>query len=218
MKLKVIITGAHGFIGEGVLLKCLENENIVEVLSVGRWTCGIKHPKLKELIVSDLIDIDNHEESLVGYHACFYCSRIIPATFEDNLYAKFAIEPALSFAARLLILNPNLVFSFLSKHSNLDKNDKVKIDGMVESALGKLAFRKMFFFRVHTVIPKPCQLHINLLQRLLAYAYPLLKTIMPGKVNTSEEIGLAMINALFTDVSESEISVEDIRTLAAKIA
>lgn len=218
MKLKVIITGAHSFVGEGVLLKCLENDHIVEVLSVGRWTCGLTHPKLKELIVSDLVDIDNHDERLVGYHACFYCSRIIPTTLDDNLYAKFAIEPALSFAARILILNPNLVFSFLSKHSNFDKEDKVTIDGMVESALGKLAFRKMFFFRVHTVVPKPSQLHVNFIHRLLAYAYPLLKVLMPGKINTSEEVGLAMINALFADVDESEISVKDIRTLAAKTA
>ena len=218
MKLKVIVTGAQGLVGEGVLLKCLESSAIGEVLSVGRWTCGIKHVKLKELILPDLVDIDDYEKQLTGYHACFYCSRIIPAGLDDDLYAKFAIDPALSFASRLLILNPNIVFNFLSRYRNGTIHHKeTKIDGMIESALSKLTFRKLFFFRSNLIAPMAKQNNVYFFSKVLSFSLPLLRLIIPNKINTSSEVGLAMINILLMDVKKNQLEVKDIRALAKNV-
>ena len=217
MKLKVIITGAQGLVGQGVLLKCLESQVISEVLSVGRWPAGIKHPKLKELIVGDLLELDEYEDVLTGYHACFYCARIIPLGLDNELYAKFEIEPALSFTSRLLVLNPNMVLSFLSKYNGKDnKSGYGKINHMVEAALAKIIFRKVFFFRTRTVVPIPKQNNVFFLFRLLAYSYPILKLVAPNKVNTSGEIGAAMINSLITECEKRKLGAREIRSLAAK--
>ena len=219
MKLKVIITGAQGLVGEGVLLQCLENPLIGEVLNVGRWSAGIEHEKLKELLVPDLVNLDAHEDSLTGYHACFYCARIIPSGLDDELYAKFVIEPALSFASRLLILNPNMVLSFLSKYDGKSsKAGSGKINFMVESALSKIIFRKVFFFRTRLVLPTSRQRNVFFLARLLAYVYPILKLILPSAINNTKEIGLAMINTLITDCAKRKLTPREIRILAVKDA
>lgn len=216
MKLKVIITGGNGLVGQGVLLKCLESDEISEVLLVGRWSSEIKHAKLTELIITDLLDLEAHEHLLVGYHACFYCSRIVPAELDDESYSKFATDTALGFASQILVLNPNIVFCFLSRSKATEgKITDAKIDCMVEAALSKLIFRKLFFFRTNLVAPFASQRNVSFLQRLLAFCYPLLKFLVPSKINTSAEVGLAMINTLVTESERRALNVREIRALAS---
>ncbi|MFN0254970.1 Rossmann-fold NAD(P)-binding domain-containing protein [Pedobacter ureilyticus] len=216
MKLKVMITGANGLVGHGVLLKCLESEDIGEVLLIGRWSSGIKHTKLTELVVPDLLDLDAHEHLLIGYHACFYCSRVVPAEIDDESYSQFAMDTALGFATQMLVLNPNIVFCFLSRSKGEGKiSEDAKITCMIEAALSKLIFRRLFFFRTNLVAPLTSQKNINFSQRLLALAYPLLKFLMPNKINTTSEVGLAMINTLVTDCERQALGAREIRALAS---
>jgi nucleoside-diphosphate-sugar epimerase len=53
---KVIITGATGMVGKGILLECLDHQEVDEVLVIGRSTIGMKHQKLKEIIKKDFSD------------------------------------------------------------------------------------------------------------------------------------------------------------------
>ncbi|WAC42528.1 hypothetical protein [Pedobacter sp. SL55] len=217
MKLKVIITGGNGLVGQGVLLKCLESDEISEVLLVGRWSSDITHPKLTELIIPDLLDLDCYEHLLVGYHACFYCSRIVPVEADEESYSKFTTHTALGFASQILVLNPNIVFCFLSRSKATD--GKLTADAktacMVEAALSKLIFRKLFFFRTNLVAPLARQRNLSFWQRLLAFGYPLLKFLVPNRINTSAEVGLAMIRALITETERRALGAREIRALAS---
>ena len=73
-KMKIILTGATGMIGEGVLLACLDHPKISEILMVTRRASAVKHPKLFELIVDDFTDLAAHSDKLTGFHVCFYCA------------------------------------------------------------------------------------------------------------------------------------------------
>src|SRR4051794_9000665 len=112
--MKVIITGATGLVGEGVLLECLEQPTVEEVLRVGRRPYSKQHPKLKELIVPDFLQLDSVENSLTGYDACFYCAGISAIGMKEAEYTRITYDTTMHFAAILARLNPAMVFNHIS--------------------------------------------------------------------------------------------------------
>ncbi|MDQ8006023.1 MAG: hypothetical protein REI64_14570 [Pedobacter sp.] len=218
MQYRVIITGAHGLVGDGVLQECLESKAISAVLLVSRWSKQIKHPKLKELIIPDFLELDAYERQLKGYDACFYCTECPAASLDERICSHFAIDMTLSLACRLLELNPNIVFSFLSSSTSdtteLGTVMKARIMGKAENALAKLIFKKLYFFRVGLVASlsqqKCGQFHEKIIYRL----FPLLKIFIPNRINTTKEIGLAMINALINKYPERIVDVKAIKSLS----
>src|SRR6476646_8111922 len=112
--MKVVITGATGMVGEGVLLECLENENVKEVLMVNRRHFNLEHPKLKELLVPDFSQLEKFSENLSGYDACFYCAGISSVGVKEDEYIRITYYTTLAFAKQLLQLNPNLIFNFVT--------------------------------------------------------------------------------------------------------
>src|SRR4051794_34039264 len=93
--IKVILTGATGMVGEGVLLECLHNDKVSEVLIVGRRHYHLQHAKLKELIVPDFLTIENFAEQLKGYDACFYCAGISSIGLKEPEYTKITYDTTL---------------------------------------------------------------------------------------------------------------------------
>ena len=74
--MKVIITGATGMVGKGVLLECLDSQKISAVLSISRTSLAMNHPKLKEILLQDFTNVDSIQDKLSGYDACFYCMGV----------------------------------------------------------------------------------------------------------------------------------------------
>src|SRR5687768_16719532 len=99
--LKVILTGATGMVGEGVLLECLENPAVEQVLSVSRRACGREHAKLCELLVPDFRELGAVEAELVGYDACFYCAGISSLGMTEADYAVITYDTPVAFASML---------------------------------------------------------------------------------------------------------------------
>src|SRR5579863_10380138 len=97
-QIKVIITGATGMIGEGVLLECLLSEKVSEVLMINRRSFDIAHPKLKELVVPDFMEIANFTSEITGYDACFYCAGKSAAGMEEKQYTKLTYDTTVNFA------------------------------------------------------------------------------------------------------------------------
>src|SRR5262245_25512755 len=125
-KIRVIITGATGMVGEGVLLECLQNEHVSEILIVNRRHYDLAHPKLKELIVPDFFKIEDFSEKLNGYDACFYCAVISSVGVKEEKYTKVTFDTTLHFANVLLPLNPGMVFNFVTG-SHTDSSEKGKL-------------------------------------------------------------------------------------------
>ena len=129
-KLKVIITGTTGMVGKGVLLECLDHESIGEVLSIGRNPCGVRHPKLKELIHKDFTDSSSVKEQLSGYNACFFCLGISAAGLNEEQYKKITYDYTLSLAKTLYELNPEMTFNYVSgQGTDSSEKEEVKTQG-----------------------------------------------------------------------------------------
>jgi uncharacterized protein YbjT (DUF2867 family) len=216
MSLKVIVTGATGMVGEGVLMECLQNSKITEVLAVGRKVSGMQHPKLKELVVNDFMQIDNFKESLSGYDACFYCAGISSVGLSEETYTHITYTTTMHFAEVLQRANPQLVFNFVSGgHTDSSEKGKVmwaRVKGKTENALLKLFPGRQYNFRPALMKPTKGQKNFKGYNKSVKVVFPLLKLFFPSC--TLQEIALAMINAAVKGYSKFTLEVADIKELA----
>ncbi len=139
---KVIITGATGMVGKGVLLECLDHGSIEEVLAIGRNSPGICHPKLKELIVKDFTDFTSIANQLQGYDGCFFCMGINATGLKEEEYKRITYDSTLSLAKSLVTINPGMTFNYVSGQGT-DSTEKgsmmwARVKGKAENGFGGL--------------------------------------------------------------------------------
>ncbi len=219
--MKVIITGATGMVGEGVLLECLANSHVEEILIVSRSPYGeIKSSKLKECIVPDFFNLESVHDQLKGYDACFYCAGKSSVGMNVQDYNRIINEMAISFAQNLLSLNPGMTFCHVSG-TGTDSTEKGKvmwarIKGKAENALMKLPFKGVYNFRPALMKPTAGQKYLRGYNKMYPFLYPVLRLIMPGKSCTMQEIGRAMINSVLKGYPKQILEVKDIVILAKK--
>lgn len=213
--MNIILTGATGMVGEGVLLECLNNPAVAKVLIVGRKPYDLKHPKLSELIVPNFLKINEVADKLKGYDACFFCAGISSVGMSEEKYTKITYDTTLTFARTVLAQNPTLVFTYVSGRST-DSSEKGKmmwarVKGKTENDLMKLGFKGMYNFRPALMIPVPGQKSIGTFQKILfhIFKYLMAKTSIPLK-----DVGRAMIHAVQRGYDKQVLEVEDIRALA----
>ena len=216
MKLKIILTGATGMVGEGVLLECLQNPLVGEVLTVSRKPSGQQHPKLKELIVPDFFTINDYEKSLAGYDACFYCAGISSLGLDEKTYTNITYDTTLHFAGVLKRLNPQMVLTFVSG-SHTDSTEKGKlmwarVKGRTENALQQLFPGRQYNFRPGLMKPFKEQKNLKGYNKLIWILYPIFRLFLPSC--TLREVGLAMINAVVKGYGKPVLEVADIKELA----
>ena len=133
-------------IGEGVLIECLANPQITEVLSVSRKPTGKSHPKLSEYIVSDFLALEEQDEKLKGYDACFFCTGVSSIGMKEEEYRRITYDTTLHFA-RALNPNPKMTFIYVSgKGTNSSEKGSMwaRIKGKTENDLAKLPFKQTF--------------------------------------------------------------------------
>ena len=216
--MKVILTGATGMVGEGVLLECLENPAVEQVLSVSRRASGRTHGKLSELLVPDFRELGAVEAKLSGYDACFYCAGISSVGMKEADYALITYDTVLAFASTLLRLNPGMTFVHVSgSHTDSSEQGKVmwaRVKGKAENALMKLPFKGVYNFRPSLMKPTPGQKHIKGSYLLLNLLYPLLNLVFPGMPLSA--VARAMIHAVRHGAPKPVLEVADIRQLAAR--
>lgn len=218
MKIKVIITGSTGLVGEGVLLECLENISVEEILMINRRPSILTHPKLKEVLVKDFFEIENIKKELIGYDACFYCAGISSRGMTEADYTYITYDIAIHFAEVLLSVNCNLVFNHISG-SHTDSSEKgsimwARVKGKTENALMKLPFKKVYNFRPGFMKATAAQKNVKGYYKVIGSIYPLLKFLFPNHVSTMKELGLAMINGVTKGYPKSILEVPDIKKLA----
>jgi uncharacterized protein YbjT (DUF2867 family) len=199
--MNVILFGATGMVGQGVLRECLLDRDIQQVLTVGRSATGQQHPKLRELTVPDLMDLTAVEPQLSGYDACFFCTGVSSAGMTEEKYTHLTYDLTLSVAQTLARLNPTMTFLYISG-AGTDSTEKgrimwARVKGRTENALLRLPFRSAYMFRPGFIQP----LHgIRSKTRLYQFLYdvlapiqPLLKGRLPKYITTTEQLGRAMI-------------------------
>ena len=214
---KVIVTGSTGMVGEGVLLECLDNPAVAEVLVVNRRSLGRSHPKLKEIVHGDFFDLSAIESQLAGYNACFFCLGVSSVGMKKDEFKHLTYDLTLYVAQTLVRQNPDMAFCYVSG-AGTDSSEKgrvawARVKGATENALMRM-FRRAFMFRPGFMKPTPGQQNVNKYYKYIAWMYPLGRRFFPGGFCTIREVGLAMIHAAGDGAPKAILEVKDIVALA----
>lgn len=218
MRIKVIIFGASGMVGEGVLLKALDHKDVESVLVIGRRSCNWNHHKLKELIHHDFFDYSAIEQHLKGYHACFFCLGVSSVGMSEQEYKRITYDLTMQTAQTLSKLNPEMTFCYVSG-TGTDSTEQGKmmwarVKGKTENDLTKLPFKSVYLFRPGLMKPVEGQKNLKPLYKGAGMLYPLIHFLFPHHVCTLGDVGLAMIHAVKNGYQKKILENLDITQLA----
>jgi uncharacterized protein YbjT (DUF2867 family) len=223
--MKVIIFGATGMVGQGVLRECLLDDEISSLLTVGRTTTGIASPKLLEIQQTNLLDYGPIESRLAGFDACFFCLGISSAAMKEADYERLTYGVTLAAAQTLSRLNPDMVFTYVSgEGTDSSEHGRVmwaRVKGRTENALLKLPFKGVYMFRpgvirpMHGAVSKTRS--YRLLYAVMAPALPVLQWAFPKSILTTEIIGRAMINVVRRGFPKAILEPSDIYAIARRL-
>ncbi|MFN1219152.1 epimerase [Chryseobacterium kwangjuense] len=219
--MKIMITGATGLVGEGVLLTCLENPAITEVLSINRKPLALKHSKLKELIVKNFSEIGNHGLQLSSYDACFFCAGVSAVGENEESFTKKTFDFVVPFAKSLSEINAAMTFIYVSG-SRTDSTEQGKVmwarvKGRTENALLKLPFKAVYNFRPGFMRPVKGQKNVRFIYRVFDVLSPLWYLMFPNWICTMREVGTAMIHCALKGYSKPVLEVQDIKLQAKQL-
>jgi uncharacterized protein YbjT (DUF2867 family) len=217
-KIRAIVTGATGMVGEGVLLECLQNPAVEAVLVLGRRSCGVSHPKLKEIVHPDLYDIRPIAGQLTGYNACYFCLGIGSVGMKEADFFKVTYTLTLGIATVLSTQNPDMTFCFVSG-SGTDGSEKgrtmwARVKGKTENDLAKLPFKQVFNFRPGYMHPTKGAKNTLSYYRWIRWMYPFFRLVLPRFVSTLQELALAMLHVTERGCSKRVLEVKDIVAVA----
>jgi uncharacterized protein YbjT (DUF2867 family) len=218
MKVKAIITGATGMVGEGVLHECLKHSDVESVLVINRKPCGFQHNKLKEIIHKDFFNLSQIEDQLTGYNACFFCAGVSSVGKKEDEYKRITYDLTIHFAGVLAKQNPGMTFCYVSG-SGTDSTERrrvmwARVKGKTENDLLKLPFKSAYMFRPGYIQPTKGLKNTYKIYKVFAPFYPVWEFLFPKYVVTLEEVGLAMINVALKGYDRKILECVDIKKAA----
>lgn len=220
--MRVIVFGATGMIGQGVVRAALEALDVETVLAVGRSASSVAHAKLQELVHTDFTDFSPVESKLSGYDACFFCLGTSAAGMTEEDYRRVTYEFALAAATVLVRANPSMIFVFVSG-AGTDSTGKsrfmwARVKGETENALLRLPFRGVYMFRPAFVQPVGGERSRTAMYRAFYLAtgwlFPVLRVAFPRQVSTTRELGRAMLEVARHGAPSAIVESALIRKLA----
>ena len=216
--IKVIITGATGMVGEGVLHECLHHPAVSSILVINRKPSGVNHSKVKEIIHSDFYDLSPIESQLEGYNACFFCLGTTSIGKNEAEFTKVTYDLTMHVAENLCKLNPDMTFCYISG-AGTDSTEKgrtmwARVKGKTENDLMKLPFKRVYNFRPGYMQPTPGLKNTLPYYKYVSWLYPILRPIFPNHMSTLSEMGLAMIHSVNRGYGKQILEVKDIVVLA----
>ena len=219
--MRVMVFGASGMVGQGVLRECLRDDGVESVLAVGRTASGCTHAKLAESVLADLSRIEDLGSGLAGYDACFDCLGTSAAGRSEADYTRQTYELTLTIAKALVARNPGMTFVYVSG-AGTDSTERgrvmwARVKGRTENALLALPFKAACMFRpaliqpLHGIRSKTAAYRV--FYALLWPLMPLLRRAWPGYVTTTEQIGRAMLRVAREGAPQRVLETADINAL-----
>jgi len=220
--MNIILFGATGMVGQGVLRECLRDPSVQSVKTLGRTATRVQHPKLREIVHTNLWDFSSIEPELSGFDACFFCLGVASAGMKEAAYEHVTYGIAMAAAQSLSRLNSQMTFVYVSGAST-DSSEQGKImwarvKGKTENALLRLPFRAAYMFRPGAIEPLHGAQSRTRLYRLLYIAtkplLPILRWAFPNSILTTEQIARAMLAVARNGAPKRILEIKDIRALA----
>ena len=219
--MRVLLFGATGMVGQGVLRECLLDPDVQRVLAVGRGSIGKRDEKLRELVLPDVADLSDVEAQLSGFDACFFCLGVSSVGMSEERYTRLTYDLTLSVAQTLARLNPGMTFVYVSG-TGTDSSERgrtmwARVKGRTENALLRLPFKAAYMFRPAAIVP----MHgvrsktgwYRALYALMTPFYPALKALFPNGITTTERVGRAMLAVARRGYSKPVLETPDINSL-----
>lgn len=199
--MKVLLSGATGMVGQGVLRECLRDPDVDRVVTLGRSATGVVHAKLREIVHRDMFDYASIESELAGFDACFFCLGVSSFRMSEADYTRLTYDLTMAAARTLARLNPQMTFVYVTgAGSDSTENGRsmwARVKGRTENALLRLPFKAAYMFRPGAIVP----MHgVRSKTALYQSAYsitrpvlPLLQRLFPNAIVTTEQVGRAML-------------------------
>ncbi len=220
--MKIIVFGATGMIGQGLLRECLLDGDVERVLVVGRTPLGQQHEKVRELLHQDFLDFSAVESELGGYDACLFCLGVSSSGMTEEAYYRVTYEFTLAAARTLAKSSPGMTFIYVSgagtDSSESGRTMWARVKGKTENALLKLPFKASYMFRpgyiqpLHGITSKTKSYRI--MYAVLGPLYPVWKTVAPKHVTTTEKVARAMLRVVKQGAPKQLVENQDINELA----
>lgn len=219
--MNVILFGASGMVGQGVLRECLLDPEVTSVVSIVRSSAAQRHPKLREIVHKNFLDFSPIEPELSGLDACFFCLGVSSAGVSEEKYRRVTYDIALAAAETLAKLNPKMTFVFISgAGTDSSEHGRVmwaRVKGQTENALLRLPFKAAYMFRPAGIQPlHGVRSKTGWVQAIYVATAPLLtflNRVAPKYMTTSEQLGRAMIKVARDGYPKPVLESEDINRL-----
>lgn len=222
--MKVVLFGATGMVGQGVLRECLLDPQVERVLAIGRSPAGRQHDKLRELIVQDFSDFSPVEGDLSGYDACFFCLGVSSAGMTEEAYRRITYDTTIAAAQAMARRNPDSTFIYVSG-AGADSSERgrvmwARVRGETENALLRMPFKAAWIFRPAFIQPRHGIRSKTGWYRAFYAAsgplYPVLNALLPRYVTTTERMGRAMIAVAGQGAPKRVLENRDINDAASR--
>jgi uncharacterized protein YbjT (DUF2867 family) len=219
--MNILIFGATGMVGQGVLRECLLASDVERVVTVGRNATGQQHPKLQELVVKDMYDYSAVEAQLQGFDACFFCLGVSSVGMKEDDYRRVTYDLTMAAATVLARLNPGMTFTYVTG-SGTDSGERgssmwARVKGATENALLRLPFKAAYMFRPGIIQPlHGARSKTPLYNGIYVVISPLLSLayrLWPEKMTTTEQVGRAMLAVARHGAPKALLEVPDINAL-----
>jgi uncharacterized protein YbjT (DUF2867 family) len=219
--MKILLFGATGMVGQGVLRECLLEPVVEQVRTVGRTATGTNHPKLREIVHRDMWHYADIEANLSGFDACFFCLGVSSAGMKEQDYERITYDLTMAAAETLCRLNPQMQFFYVSG-AGTDSTEHgrsmwARVKGRTENALLRLPFAAAYMFRPGLIQPlhgvRPKAAFYRVFYVLFKPLLPLLRRAFPNHVLTTEEIGRAMLLVARHGYEKHILETRDIRAV-----
>jgi uncharacterized protein YbjT (DUF2867 family) len=219
--MKVILFGATGMVGQGVLRECLLDTSVESVLAIGRSRTGQRHAKLREIVHDNFLDYSAIESELTGYDACFFCLGVSSVGMSEERYRHLTYDITMAAARTLAKLNPQMVFAYVTGRGT-DSTERgslmwARVKGKTENDLLKLPFKAAYMFRPAGIQPlHGIRSKTGWVQAIYVAAAPLLSLlnrVAPKYMTTTEQVGRAMITVARDGFPRPVLESEDINAV-----
>jgi uncharacterized protein YbjT (DUF2867 family) len=223
-QINVLLFGASGMLGQGVLRECLQDTEIAGVTAIGRTASGLHNVKLQELVHADLTSYSSIENRLANFDACFFCLGISSAGLTEQAYRHVTFDFTLAAAKTLAKLNPQMTFIYVSgagtDSSGTGRLMWARVKGETENALLALHFRAAYMLRPGIIQPqdgiRSKTRSYRIFYSALAILLPLLRAAFPNQVLSTRQIGRAMLNLAKHGYGKAILESRDINIVAAR--
>jgi uncharacterized protein YbjT (DUF2867 family) len=224
--MRILLFGATGMVGQGVLRECLRAADVQLVQTVGRTPTSRHHPRLREVVHRDLLDYQAIESELRNFDACFFCLGVSSAGMKEAEYTRLTYDLTLAAAQTLARLNPQMTFAYVSG-AGTDSTERgrsmwARVKGRTENALLRLPFKAVYLFRPGIIQPlhgiRPRTAWSRVLYSAMRPVLPLLRVLLPRLVLTTEIVGQAMLAVARHGAPTAVLEAQDISVLGREAA